>query len=102
MPDDIAPAAANSITDALDDILKKGDVTAEQVLAHLESAGFTIQGSDSEAPVEGDGMDETNPNRPERNPPVGAGNDGNQALGEPMSMEDIAGDLYNKHFKGNQ
>lgn len=80
------------VKSCLKEIMATGTTDPDAIVAALEKKGFSIISSD------GPGADpESEPgDRPERNSPEGTGGDG-----EPMSLDQIGEQLFQKHMGGD-
>jgi len=99
--DDMEPVTTGDIREVLEKILSTGKPDAQAVIKGLEVAGFSIQGPGSDEPMQGEGEDDTG-ERPERNPMEGTGGTDTKAMGEPMSIDQIGAELFEKHMGGGK
>lgn len=80
----------------IDEVLTSGKADGASIIAALENAGCSVRGPSTDAPTEGDGQEPVGL-RAERNPPEGT-SDGDEALGEPMSLEQIGAELFDEQM----
>ncbi len=68
----------------------------EELMKALADAGWSVR--EQKEPVKGDDKQPAG-KRPERNPPSHSGGEDDKSKGEPMSVSEIASDLFKKRVK---
>lgn len=84
----------------IDKVLGMGKADGASIVAALEAEGCVIRGPSSDEPLRGDGEDAVG-KRAERNPPEGTDGDDVEAMGEPMSLDQIGAELFDEQMKKN-